>query len=466
MPEAPLHYLTLREAADLVSARKVSPLELTQACIARVEALDAKLDSFITQAFHMALTEARTATADIAAGKQRGPLYGIPFAVKDLYETAGLRTTAASKLLEDHVPNHDAHAIASLKDAGVVMLGKLNLHEWAFGGTNINSYFPTCHNPWDTRRITGGSSGGSGAALAAGFCYGSLGSDTAGSIRIPASLCGITGLKPTYGRVSVRGVFPLSWSLDHAGPMARSAEDCALILQAIAGHDALDPASADAPVPDYAAELKPGLDGVRVGLVTNYFFDDGVVEPETAAAVREAARELTKLGAKLSEVRIPGAEMAANAGMQMLLADATAYHEAHLRENAGDIGPAIIERARMGQQVTGTAYARARRTQNEFKIELRDVFRDVDLLVCPTSPIVAPVIEETDAATRSLARHTLPFNVAGVPAMSVPCGFSPAGLPIGLMIAGRWWEEGLVLRAGHAYQQATDWHRRRPPLQR
>ena len=472
MPADSLANLSLSEAARLVAAREVSPVELTEACIARAEALDAKLRAYITPTFETALAEAKAATADIAAGKNRGPLHGIPFALKDLYETAGVRTTAASKLRESYVPAADAFVVTRLKEAGAVMLGKLNLHEWAFGGTNVNSYFPTCHNPWDLARITGGSSGGSGAALAAGLCFGSLGSDTAGSIRIPASLCGITGLKTTYGRVSLRGVVPLAWSLDTAGPMARSAADCALILQAIAGFDPLDPASVDAPVPDYTPARGERLDGpstssgqrLRVGLVTNYFFDTDAVEPDVAAAVRDAADALGTLGASVRDVVIAGVEDAQAWALTMLVADATAYHEPHLREGAADIGEAVLTRLRSGAQVSGADYARARRCQAELRATLRELFREVDLLVCPTSPIVAPKIEEVDAATRSLARHTAPFNLAGVPAISVPCGFSKAGLPIGLMIVGRWWEEGTLLGAAHAYQRATDWHARRPPI--
>ena len=472
MADRELYDLSLGEAAALVAARKLSPLELTEACIARAEALDAKLNAYITRTFDTALAEAKVATAAIAAGRYQGPLHGIPFALKDLYETAGVRTTAASKLREEYVPAEDASVVTRLKEAGVVMLGKLNLHEWAFGGTNINTYFPTAHNPWDLSRITGGSSGGSGAALAAGLCLGSLGSDTAGSIRIPASLCGITGLKPTYGRASLRGVVPLSWSLDTAGPMARSAADCALILQAIAGFDPLDPASVDAPVPDYAASLSGRLDGpstgsghgLRVGLVTNYFFDEDAVEPEVAAAVLAATEELRQLGAAVEEVVVPGMEEATAWALTMIVADATAFHETRLRDHPDDFGPAVLARLQTAASIGAVQYAQARRAQAELQATLRDLFLGLDLLVCPTSPIVAPPIEATDAATRSLARHTAPFNLAGVPAASVPCGFSSEGLPIGLMIAGRWWEEATVLRAAHAYQQATDWHKRRPAL--
>lgn len=463
MASTELADLSLTDAADLVARRQVSPLELTEACIARAEALDGRLAAFITPTFETARAEAKTATEEIAAGRYRGPLHGIPFALKDLYETAGVRTTAAAKLREAYLPAEDAAAVTSLRRAGAVLLGKLNLHEWAFGGTNVNSYFPTAHNPWDLSRITGGSSGGSGAALAAGLCLGSLGSDTAGSIRIPAALCGITGLKVTYGRVSLRGVVPLSWSLDTAGPMARSAADCAAILQAIAGYDPLDPASADVPVPDYGSALTGSLEGLRAGLVTNYFFDADAVQPEVAAAVRAATAELQRLGATVEEVVIPGVEEATAWTLTLIAADAAAYHEARLRDHAGDFGPAVRSRLEATKEMRAVDYARAHRFQAQLKASLREVFQRFDLLLCPTSPMVAPKIAEVEAATRSLARHTAPFNLAEVPAASVPCGFSSEGLPIGLMIAGRWWEETTVLRAAHAYQQATAWHKRRPP---
>jgi aspartyl-tRNA(Asn)/glutamyl-tRNA(Gln) amidotransferase subunit A len=300
-----LVYLSLREAANLVSARQASPLELTDACIARAEALDDELHAYLTSTFETAREEARIATEEIAAGRSQGPLHGIPFAIKDLYETAGVRTTAGSKLREEYFPTEDAEAVARLRQAGAVMLGKLNLHEWAMGGTNVNYFFPTPKNPWDQTKVTGGSSGGSGLALAAGYCYGSLGSDTRGSIRMPATLCGITGLKPTWGRVSLRGVIPLVWSLDHAGPMARDAADCAVILNAIAGFDERDPTSADVPVADYAASLDSSfaspqpLANVRIGVPRNFFFDPQV---NASPRARSKRRRSTRRGSFFGSV--------------------------------------------------------------------------------------------------------------------------------------------------------------------
>ncbi len=466
MPMTEVAALSLSDASRLVASRQVSPLELTEACIARAEAFDPKLNAFITRTFDSARVEAKTATAEIAAGKPRGPLHGIPFALKDLYETAGVRTTGASPFLENHVPAEDAAVVTRLKDAGVVMLGKLNLHEWALGGTNINYFFPTTHNPWNLDRITGGSSGGSAAALAAGLCLGSLGSDTRGSIRIPASLCGITGLKGTYGRVSLRGVLQLCWSLDHAGPMGRSAEDCALILNAIAGYDASDPTSAQVPVPDYSAYLQPDLNGIRIGVPRNFFFDPEAVDADVATAVQATRDVFTGLGAQVVDVDFPDVDRLLDGGV--FLADAAAYHKQRLGEAPEKFSEAIRNRLLDAQKITAADYSLARMRQLELKQGLATLFQDVDLILTPTTPLTAIPIADGDAwpARRAqlLLRNTSPYNTAGVPVISVPCGFSSEGLPIGLSLAGAAWQEGPVLRAAYAYQQVTDWHKRRPPL--
>jgi aspartyl-tRNA(Asn)/glutamyl-tRNA(Gln) amidotransferase subunit A len=466
-----LVYLSIRQAANLIASRQASPLELTEACIARAEALDGEWHAYLTQTFDTARKEAQQATEDIAAGRQLGPLHGIPFAIKDLYETAGVLTTAGSKLREPNIPAEDAQAVARLKQAGVVMLGKLNLHEWAMGGTNVNYFFPTPRNPWDRERVTGGSSGGSGLALAAGFCYGSLGTDTRGSIRMPAAMCGITGLKPTWGRVSIRGVIPLVWSLDHAGPMARDAEDCALILNAIAGYDELDPTSADVPVPDYAAQLEQGLttsnplEHVRIGVPRNFFFDAGVVDIRILEAVRASLPVFEKLGAEIMEIDFPDPDY--HLDNMVFGAESAAYHEERFRERPEELSELIRGRIEGSLQLPAIDYARARWRQVEFQQKVRTLFRDIDLVLTPTSPVFPMRIEEIEPAGpgRILARHTSPFNTLHIPTISLPCGFSEADLPVGLQIAGRWWEEGLVLRAAHAYQQVTDWHKRRPILQ-
>jgi len=461
-----LIYLSLAEAAKLIEKREVSPVDLTDACIARAEALDATLHAYLTMTFETARQEAKAAADEIAAGNYRGPLHGIPFAIKDLYETAGVVSTAGSRLREHYVPTEDARTVELLKQAGIVMLGKLNLHEWAMGGTNVNEYFPTPRNPWDTERVTGGSSGGSGAALAAGYCYGSLGSDTRGSIRIPAALNGITGIKATWGRVSIRGVVPLNWSLDHAGPMARTAEDCALILNAIAGYDERDPTTADLPVPDYAASLSPQrLDGVRIGVPRNFFFDDSIVEAVMVSTTKAAGEVLTSLGAELVDVDFPG-ELEFQRS-SAFFAEASWYHESQFKEHPEMYGETIRKRMIDNAGITGVDYVRDRWRQLELQQGVRHLLRDVDLILTPTSPIIAPKIAEVDTSIPGgtiLARNTSPFNVAAIPTISLPAGFSDDGQPIGVQLSGRWWEEGLVLRAAHAYQQLTDWHKQRPPL--
>src|SRR5688572_14873308 len=388
MDTTDLAYLTIAEASALVASKAVSPTELTDAVIARAEALDDNLHAYLTRTFETAREEAKIATEDIAAGHHRGPLHGIPFAIKDIYETAGVETTAGSKLRTPNIPAADAQAVALLKQAGTVMLGKLNLHEWAMGGTNVNYFFPTPKNPWDQARITGGSSGGSGLALAAGFCYGSLGTDTRGSIRMPASICGITGLKPTYGRVSIRGIIPLVWSLDHAGPMARSAEDCALILNAIAGYDPEDPASADVPTHDYAGSLggpSPSLDGVRIGVPREFFFDASEVDADILKAVEDAIDVLRKLGAEVRDIDFP--DPVYHQDNQLFGAESAAYHEERLRERPEELSTLPRERVTTGAGVSGMDYARARWRQLEFKQKVSGVFRDVDLVLTPTAPV-------------------------------------------------------------------------------
>jgi aspartyl-tRNA(Asn)/glutamyl-tRNA(Gln) amidotransferase subunit A len=459
--------LTLSEASGLIAARELSPVELTEACIARAERFDPTLHAFLATTFDTALKEAQVAEDEIGRGGYRGALHGIPFGLKDLYETAGVRTTAGSLLRADYVPAEDAEAVRRLKDAGCVLMGKLNTHEWALGTTNVNQFFPSPRNPWDTSRITGGSSGGSGVAIAARFCLGTLGSDTRGSIRIPSSLCGITGLKPTYGRVSLRGVVPLNWSLDHAGPMAASAGDCARILQAIAGFDPLDPTSVDAPVPDYAAQLGGDLKGVRIGVPHNYFFDDGVVDHEVAIAVLASRQVFDDLGAKVETVTFPEPDRYQDEGA--FLAEGEAYHEERLRDHPELFGEQVRSRFLGGAAVSGVDYARARYRQMELQQAMRELFKEVDLILTPTTIRAAMPFPDNAGMLAIppglLARNAWPFNFAGIPAISVPCGFTSEGLPIGLQLAGRWWEEGLVLRTGDAYQGVTDWHRRRPPLE-
>jgi len=456
--------LTLAAAARLVERREVSPVELTQACFDRIEAVEPSLNAFITVLGDRALESASTAEAEITGGNYRGPLHGIPVAVKDLFDIAKVVTTAGSKILADNVARADSGPVERLNAAGAVILGKLNLHEFAYGATGVNPHFGAARNPWDTRRITGGSSSGSGASVAGRECFAALGTDTGGSIRIPASLCGITGLKPTFGRVSRRGVIPLSWSLDHVGPMARSAEDCALVLQALAGEDPLDASSAGQPVPDYRAALDGGIKGLRIGVPQEFFFDN--VDPDVEEAVRAAIEVLRGLGAEIRDVSLPHVSEAPSALTAVMLPEALAYHQHRLAERPDDYGEDIRYRLELGATFTALHYVQGQRFREMIVAAWRDeVFDRVDLLAMPTTLGTAVEIETGDlSATFKLIRNTNPLNLLGVPAISVPCGFTEGGLPIGLQLVGRWWGEATVLRAAHTYQQSTDWHTRRPAV--
>ncbi len=458
-----LTHLTIAEAADLLARREIASVELTEAYLRRIDAHDTHLNSFITITSDHALTQARAADAELTRGVRRGPLHGIPLALKDLYDTAGIRTTAGSTFFADRVPDTDARAVTLLYQAGAVLLGKLNMHEWALGVTNINPHYGPSRNPWDPSRITGGSSGGAAAALAAGLCMGALGSDTGGSIRIPASLCGIVGLKPTFGRVSLQGVIPLSWNLDHAGPMARTVTDAALLLQAIAGYDPDDPVSVALPVDNLLATLDAGVTGWRIALATDAHF--GEADPEVISAVRRAATVFEELGARVEAVDLSQGREAAQMNALMTTSDAAAFHRDRLRDHPQRFGADVLARMERGAQFTSTEYILARRFQSEWRRRLERLFEQFDLLLTPATPITAPVIEGLDAieAARQLTRCTAPFNLAGLPALSVPCGLSAAGLPIGLQIVAAPWNEARVLRAGRAFENATQWHRQTPP---
>jgi aspartyl-tRNA(Asn)/glutamyl-tRNA(Gln) amidotransferase subunit A len=443
-------------------------VELTRAHLERIDALDGQLNCFITRTAEQALARAQDAEAEILRGAYRGPLHGVPLALKDLYATRGVRTTAGSAFLADHVPDEDAEAVHRLAAAGAVFLGKLNMHEWALGLTNENPHYGPCRNPWDTGRVPGGSSGGSGAALAAGLCMGSLGSDTGGSIRVPASLCGVVGLKPTFGRVSARGVAPLSWNLDTCGPMARTVRDVALVLQAIAGYDPADPYAVDVPVEDYQATLGVGASGLRVALTSGAYVE--AADPQISEAVRAAAGTFAALGARVEEVELPDALEAAQMNARMVTSDAAACHHDRLRQAPERFGDDVRARMQAGAAVTSTEYVLARRAQTLWRRRLERLFERFDLLLLPATPIPAPRLGgDAIEAARSLTRFTAPFNLARLPALALPCGFTAEGagtapLPIGLQIVGRPWAEAAVLRAGHAYEQATEWHTRRPGI--
>jgi len=456
--------LTLSEASNLIRTRTITPLELTQACLERIQQVDPVLNSFITLSADTALEEAGRAGEQIQQGNYLGPLHGTPLALKDLYETRDVRTTAGSKIFSQHVPDQDAYTVERLKAGGAVILGKLNMHEIALGVTNVNPHYGPCRNPWNNERISGGSSGGSAVALAGRLCFGALGSDTGGSIRIPASLCGIVGLKPSYGRVSLRGVIPLSWNMDHAGPMARTVRDAALLLQAIAGYDSRDPASIDTPVDDYLAELESGIQGLRIALAWDDFFRK--TDPEVQEAVNAAARVCEGLGARVDQVPFPDAYRAARANSLMVPCDAAAFHHEQLEENPQMYGADVLQRLRTGAAYTSTEYVLARRAQTELRRKFETFFGVYDLLLTPTTAVSAPPIDGPDAVeqARLLTRYTAPFNLTGLPAISIPCGFTASGLPIGLQMISRPWAEATLLQAAYAYEQATNWYQKEPAL--
>jgi aspartyl-tRNA(Asn)/glutamyl-tRNA(Gln) amidotransferase subunit A len=458
--------LSIAEAARQIERRTLSPVELVQSALDRIEAVEDRLNAFVVVTAEQALEAARQAEQEIAGGGSRGPLHGIPVGIKDLYDVAGLPTTSSSAVRAEHVATEDSACVARLRDAGAVVVGKTHTHEFAYGVLT-----PTTRNPWDTGRVPGGSSGGSGAAVAAGECLLGMGTDTGGSIRIPASVCGTVGLKPTFGRVSRHGVTSLCWSLDHAGPLTRTVRDAALTLQAIAGFDARDPGSASEPVPDFTADLDAGVSGLTLGVPTTYFFDD--VDPEVESAVREAIGVLEAQGARLREVEVPYAEHMMAVEFGVLIPEASAYHQEMLRESGELYTDDVRVFLEAGETVLATQYIKALRVRTLVQQAFRHAFEGLDALVCPTLPAAAAEVGQQTftfpggrekAVIDAWVGHSAPGNVTGLPALSVPCGFTSTGLPIGLQVIGRPFDEAGVLRVGQAYESATDWGARRPPL--
>jgi len=468
---ADLCYLQIREVGPLLRDRKASPVELTDAYLARIARLDPQLNTSIRVLADQARAAARTAEQEIGRGVWRGPLHGVPIGIKDLFDVAGVPTTMGSKILRDNVPAHDATVVERLKSAGAVIVSKQNLHEFAFGITSENPHYGVVRNPWNLERVPGGSSGGTAAAVAAGLCAAGIGSDTGASIRAPASFCGAVGLKPTYGRVSRAGALPLAWSLDHAGPLARSVADCALVLQAIAGPDPGDPGSSAEPVPDFAAELDRGVAGMRLGVPREYFFD--IVEPEVKRLFDAAVATLEGLGAEVVEVSLPHVEHAQVAGNVIMSSEAAAWHATWLRERPADYGPDVLQRIRGGLLLHATEYLHSQQLRALIQEDFRAAFERVQVVLSPTVPLVAPPIGHTlepggplNVAPRSIAnRTTVPCNLTGMPAISVPCGLSqPERLPVGLQIMGSAFAESIVLRVAAAYEAATEWHGQRPEI--
>jgi aspartyl-tRNA(Asn)/glutamyl-tRNA(Gln) amidotransferase subunit A len=458
--------LSLLGAAQRVAAGEVSPVELTAACLEQIAKLDPEVNAFITVTADEAMREARAIELAIARGESRGALAGVPVALKDLFDTAGVRTTAGSKLFNGRIPDRDAAVVERLRAAGAIVLGKLNMHEWALGVTNVNPHYGPCHNPHALDRITGGSSGGSAAALAAGMCFGALGSDTGGSIRIPASLCGVVGLKPTYGRVSLGGVVPLSWSLDHAGPMARHVADVTLMLEIIAGHDPADPGSADVPTDDFTAGLDDGVEAWRLGVIGDEWLGD--IEPDVRAAVRKAIDLLASAGARIEELAAPDLPDAARLNGLVTTADAATFHRERMESSPDDFGQDVLTRLRRGAAYGATDYADARRRQTVLRHTFSSWFTGqggpFDAVLLPTTPCAAPRIEGLDAVAMApvLTRLTAPFNFTGLPALSIPCGETSEGLPVGLQVVGAPWSERRVLQVGRAYELAAAGDAARP----
>jgi len=444
------------ELSQRLRRREISSLEITRECLARIEKRDSALNAFITVMSESALEEARAADVALARGEWRGPLHGIPVALKDLIDTAGVSTTAASALYKERVSGADAEVVRRLREAGAIILGKNNLHEFAYGGSSLVSHFGEVRNPRDETRIAGGSSGGSAAAVVAGMALAAIGTDTAGSIREPAALCGCVGLKPTYGRVSARGVIPLSASLDHVGPLTASVEDAAIVLQVIAGYDPADITSVNVPVADYVSGLNESVKSLRVGMPREYFFDD--LDKEVAVAVEEALRVIRGLVSEIKDVRL---DVPTDRTLQA--AESWAVHKENVERSPELYQAETLRRLRTGEKISAAEYMQRRRELEEARRAITAVFAGVDVLITPTMPMPAPAIEELKAnpeqlrpAELRLLRNTRPFNVWGLPAISVPCGFTKGGLPIGLQIAGPHWREDLVLRVARTYERESE----------
>lgn len=463
----PLHHLTIAEAARLIEDRELSPVDLARGYLERIQALDPKLKAFITVTSDLAMRQATQAEAELAGGEHRGPLHGIPIALKDLFDTAGVATTSGSRLFADRVPSADGTVTTRLREAGAVLLGKLAMSENAAGGPDHSTGFPIPNNPWNMDHGAGGSSNGSAVAASGGLAMGTMGSCTRGSIRAPASFCNVVGLKPTYGRVSRHGVLPLSWTLDHAGPITPTVEDAAIMLGAVAGYDPADPTTSSEPVPDYRAALHGGIEGLRVGVPRHFFFDAGRpgVQKEPLELADRAIAELEGLGAQVEEISIPALDIADAAALVILLGEGYAFHERDLLERPELFGDLNRAEFRVGGLFSMAEYVQAQRARNVLKRQYAEALTGVDVIASPAFAVVAPRHDAgPGTAVTPMPSFTGPYNLTGLPAISVPCGFTDGGLPSGLQLAGRPFEEATILRAAYTYEQATDHHRRRPNL--
>lgn len=453
--------LSIHEASELLRQKEISPVELTTACLNRIDRFNSTLNAFITVTPEAALEQARIAEAEIRDGSWRGPLHGIPIGLKDLIDTAAIKTTCASELFADRIPTEDAEVVKRLKRAGAVILGKQNLQEFAWGGTSASSHYGPVHNPWNLDRIAGGSSGGSATAVAARLCFGAIGTDTGGSIREPAAFCGITGLKPTYGRVSTRGVFPLSISLDHVGPLCRNVADTAIMLEAIAGYDGLDTNSVDRPPEKFSGALE-STQKYRIGVARRIFFED--LNQEIALAVDEAIKVISQLALDLVEVDFPDVPATVQAP------EVFAVHKQYYERAPHLYGRWMRERLQQATSIDTVAYIEGCQAMQRLRRSVKDVFRNVDFVLTPTTPV--PPITIAEAVDMPLPgptgelwlRNTRPFNFYGLPTISIPCGFTKAGLPIGLQIAAPPFAESRLLAFAHTFERATNWHKRSPNL--
>ncbi len=467
MDAAALCQLTIWQLGDVIRTRQVSPVDATLAALERSEQLNERYNAFIAIWREEALQAAHEAEREIATGHYRGPLHGVPMALKDIFATRGHVVTNGSRIYADRVCDHDATVVARLRAAGAIFIGSLNLYQFACG-TVMNPDYGPVRNAWNAEHIAGGSSSGSGTAVAADMCYGTLGTDTGGSIRIPATLNGIVGLKPTYGRVSRHGIFPLSWSMDHAGPLAKDVRDAALIMNVIAGHDPNDPTTSNLRVPDFTAALTGDINGIRVGMPQPYFFE--ALQPSVQEAVMQAITQLTHLGARVEEKTINGLDQAPQVLWDLITADAGVVHEAHLSTHAEVLDPDVRQLGEQGLRLMASDYVKAQIAREAMKQDMMQALDNVDVLVTPTSPIVTPKLGDDQIDINgsqvpmrpALRRFTLPFNLSGLPACTIPCGLSPDGLPIGLQIIGKPFDEATVLRLAHAYERSTTWHQLRP----
>jgi aspartyl-tRNA(Asn)/glutamyl-tRNA(Gln) amidotransferase subunit A len=454
----------IAQLAPLIQSKQISPVEIFAEVLERIHKLQPALNSFITITEEEGRKAASEAETEIGRGNYRGPLHGIPISIKDLFATRHVRTTAGSKVLAKWVPDFDATAVARLRQAGMVLIGKTNMHEFAYGVTNDNPHYGAARNPWDRSRVPGGSSGGSAAAVATSQGTASLGSDTGGSIRIPSAACGTVGLKPTYGRVSRYGAIPLAWSLDHAGPITKTVEDAAIMLGALAGADVMDPTASSRPVPNYRKEMMSGVRGLRVGIPRKYFFEN--IEPEIRQTVDAAIHELEKLGMTTIEVDIPNLDSCAAMEAYITLVEATSYHETYLQRQAEDYSPAVRTSLEAGRYLLGTDYVKSQRARTLLQHNFNQAFNKADVIVSPTLPAFPPRIGEEVVQSGQLheyvvdafLRFNIPYDLTGFPAISVPCGFMSNGLPVGLQIAGKAFDESMVLRVANAYEQSTTWH--------